>query len=371
MVIHVSRRTAASSLVALLLLLAACGSGTAGSSRRLGGSTPRSQLRAVEVVYDAKEHTSEGRTHFHADVVLAGDDQVRVSFRETGMAPMLFVRDGDRLMVHDPEEIRPWKLYESVAEHPEELDWVDSWRLQPKSSAFERWCRSARVVGHKTILGRQAVGYHCAARHYADGSSESAFVPWLEVGTGLLLQEAGIHAISIDDNPDITGETFATTPPSGAKVAYYAAKKPFENGSKDAPDFHLKKLGGGTVSLTDYAGKPLVVAFFASDIVFDPHGEECRRCTPALLALQRDTAGKTSPAVLAIQSGDEGKPGFPLVPKGVRLDVANDPAGVVSRSYGVDAWVGFAFIGSDGKVARLFDKPPSDQQLQEALDALD
>jgi hypothetical protein len=120
----------------------------------------------------------------------------------------------------------------------------------------------------------------------------------------------------------------------------------------------------------DYPGRPLVLAFFASDIVFDAHGEECGRCIPSLLALQRETAGGTSPSVLAVQSGEWGKPGFPLVPRGLRLAVANDPGGDVQRSYGLSGWVGFAFIGSDGKVQRLFEKPPTDQQLQEALDGL-
>jgi hypothetical protein len=113
-----------------------------------------------------------------------------------------------------------------------------------------------------------------------------------------------------------------------------------------------------------------VLAFFLSDIVFDPHGESCPRCVPALLSLQRLTSNGTAPAVLAVQEGDVGKPGYPLVPKGLHLDVANDPDLEVQHSYGLSSQVGFAFIGSDGKVHRTFDGAPTDQQLRTALDAL-
>ena len=367
-------------LVALLLLVAGCGSQHGDHSSHTSGPSSDSASEsgdAIEVVYDAKGQSTDGPFLSHIDVLLAGEHKARVSFKQSGMSPTLYVWDGVRLLVQDPEELRRWTLYEAADEHPDQLQAVTSWRSRPGSSSFEQSCRAARVVGHKTILGRRAVGYHCGARHYADGSSESASVIWLDEGTGLLLQSGGLHATSIDESPTITADTFSTTPPAGAKVHRLEAKKPFDGGGKAAPDFHLKRLdlrakqlGADTTTLADYAGKPLVLAFFASDIVFDVHGEECGRCTPSLLALQRETGGGTSPSVLAIQVGDWGKPGYPLVPKGFRLDVANDPGGDVQHSYGLSGWVGFAFIGSDGRVRRLFDKPPTDEQLQGALDGL-
>jgi peroxiredoxin len=366
-------------LVPLVLLLAACGSQHEDASNHRSGNRPGAaspSVGAVEVVYEGRGRSSDGPIRAHIDVVLGGEHQARVSFMQTGMSQMLYVWDGLHLLVHDPEGSRPWTLYEAAGEHPEQLQAVTSWRSTPGSASFEQTCRAARVVGHKTVLGRRAVGYHCGARHYSDGSSESASVVWLDQATGLLLQAGGLHATSIDESPAITDATFSTTPPPGAEVERHAAKKPFSGGGKAAPDFRLKRLDlrsnrqHGSAALADYAGKPLVLAFFASDIVFDTSGEECGRCAPSLLALQRETAGGTSPSVLAIQVGEWGKPGYPLVPDGLRLDVANDPTGDVQLSYGLSGWVGFAFVGSDGTVRQLFDKPPTDRQLQEALDAL-
>lgn len=330
------------------------------------GTTPSG---AIAVQYDDKERTSDGPFREHIDLVVAGDDHVRVRIRATGMASMLYVWDGTRLLRHSREDYRPWSLYESADQHPDQLEVVTEWRQQRDSAAFEKGCRSARVVGHKKILGRSAVGYHCAAVHNRDGSSMSAFVQWRDA-TGLLLQAGNLHATAIDDSPRVSGETFSTRPPTRAKVAVHAAK-PEPGQARSAPDFHLKKLSGGTVGLSDFAGRPLVLAFFSSDIVFDTQGEECRRCLPAMLALQRDTSGGTEPAVLAVQGGEKGKPGDPLVPEGLHLVVANDPGFDVQLSYGLSGLVGFAFIGSDGKIDEVFDTPPTDAQLRAALKSLD
>lgn len=78
----------------------------------------------------------------------------------------------------------------------------------------------------------------------------------------------------------------------------------------------------------------------------------------------------TDPAVLAVQEGDPGKPGYPLIPKGLQLDVVGHPGFDLQHAFGLSGQVGFAFIGSDEKVHRLFNKAPTDQQLIDALHAL-
>ena len=55
---------------------------------------------------------------------------------------------------------------------------------------------------------------------------------------------------------------------------------------------------------------------------------------------------------------------------GPHVDVVHDPGWDVQHSYGLSDLVGFAFIGSDGLVHRVFNKAPTDQQLEDALDAL-
>ena len=113
-----------------------------------------------------------------------------------------------------------------------------------------------------------------------------------------------------------------------------------------------------------------MLAFFVSDLVFDPDGSSCPGCVDALLTLQRLTADGTDPPMLAVQEGNTGKPGFPLIPKGLTVDVVNDPDQDLARAYGLSDQVGFAFITADHKVHETFDEAPTDEQLQVAVDAL-
>ncbi|RYP88780.1 redoxin domain-containing protein [Nocardioides guangzhouensis] len=281
---------------------------------------------------------------------------------------MSSVWDGRRLLVHDPEEYRPWILYEAPEEHPDALDQVTGWRVDPTSATFESTCPSAAPIGHRTILGRTAVGYRCGPIHTPQYDREARSI-WLDEKAGLLLVDPPISATAIEEHPVITRSTFSTRPPAGSEVTVYGAKEG-EGQPGRAPGFRLERLDGGTARLADYAGRPVVLAFFASDIVFDPAGEECRRCIPSLLDLQRETSGGAHPAVLAVQGGDRGKPGHLMVPRGLRLPVANDPGYDVQHSYGLEQRVGFAFIAADGTLRQVIDGPATAPQLRAALDRL-
>src|SRR4051794_7216064 len=370
-------RVATCVAVLLLFATAACGSSpTAGKHRSSQPSTTVAlpTAPAIAVTFEDHEHTSEGPYHAHAVLIAAGPTHIRYALKSSGFAPMLFILDGHRLLVHNPEEYRPWSLYEAAKEHPYPFGAVSSLFEEPSSARFAKGCPSATVVGRKTILGRNVVGYHCAAQHFGDGRVNFAHVDWRDHRTGLLLQSGHLHATSIDDHPRITASTFSTQPPAGAKVAVYAAQKQPGGTLKQAPDFQLKRVAGtggdGTIGLSDYPHRPLVLAFFVSDLTFDPTGESCHGCVRALLGLQGLTDGGTDPAVLAVQEGDPGKPGYPLIPKGLRLPVVGDSGFDLQHSLGLSGQVGFAFIGSDKKVLRLNNKAPTDQQLSDALRAL-
>ena len=358
-----------------LLSAAACGSApTTGQGHSsptattdsLGDAAPR-----IEVTYEAHGRSSEGPYRAHAVLIAAGPKHVRYEMRSTGYPPMAFIYDGQRLLVHDPSEFRPWSLFEAPEEHPDMFGTVSGVLAAPDSAEFAKGCRSATEVGHKRILGRTAVGYHCAAHFLADGSGTSAYTAWLDEKTHVLLQGGGFHATSFEEHPSITAATFSTKPPAGAEVEVYAAQK---RPGHRAPNFELKRVtgsrAGDTVRLSDYAHRPLVLAFFASDLAFDTTGETCHGCVHSLLTLQRLTDGGTDPAVLAIQEGEVGKPGLPLVPDGLEVDVVNDSGLDVQHSYGLSELIGFVFIGSDGRVQHAFDRALSDHELSEALDEL-
>src|SRR6478735_4553704 len=357
-----------------LLVAAACGNNPAAthdhpsqhSTTDAGrGATPR-----LAVTYDDREHTPDGPYRAHAVLLAAGPDHIRYDIKSTGYAPMLFVYDGHRLLVHDPEESRPWSLYEAPEEHPDQFVVSDMFTA-PGSPDFAKGCRSAKPLGHKRILGRSAVGFHCAAHFLADGSGTYAFTEWLDQKTNVLLESGHLHATSFDEHPDLTAASFSTTAPAGAKVAVYAARQHAGDAPKKAPDFALNRVTGtsgtGTVSLSDYAHEPLVLAFFSSELAFGD--EDCAGCLDALMALTQLTHDGTNPAVLAVQDGEEGKPGYPLIPKGLDVDV-NDPDSDVQHSYGLSGQVGFAFIGADGNVHQVFDKAPTTEQLKDAVDAI-
>jgi outer membrane lipoprotein-sorting protein len=218
------RIVAGTAAVLALLAVSACGSATAGKngSQPSTTDTPRA---AIAVTYEAHAKASDGPYSSHAVLIAAGPERVRLEIESTGMAPMLFVYDGQRLLVHDAEGSRPWSLFEAPEEHPDQFQAVSHVYADPDSAEFAEGCRSATVVGHKPVLGRRAVGYHCATQHSADGSVSFAHVDWLDQSTGLLLQSGAIHATSIDEHPHITASTFSTEPPRGARVAVYAAKK--------------------------------------------------------------------------------------------------------------------------------------------------
>ena len=361
-----------------LLVAAACGNNPAATDDHpsqhsttdaVRGATPR-----VAVTYDDRERTTDGPYRAHAVLLAAGPDHIRYEIKSTGYAPMLFVYDGHRLLVHDPEEYRPWSLYEAPEEHPDQFD-----RLGHVHGPGQRRVREGlqigEIVGHKRIVGRSAVGFHCAAHFLADGSGTYAFTEWLDQKTNVLLESGHFHATSFDEHPDLTAASFSTQPPAGAKVAVYAARQHAGDAPKKAPDFALSRVTGtgaapGTVSLSDYTHQPLVLAFFSSDLAFAETRtapDVWTRC----MALTQLTDDGTNPAVLAVQDGEEGKPGYPLIPKGLDVDVVvNDPDSDVQHSYGLSDQVGFAFIGADGKVHQVFNKAPTDQQLKDAVDAL-
>jgi peroxiredoxin len=367
------RLTTGAAAVVTLCMVPACGSAPEpGSTHSPTAPSSTVSRAAIAVTYEGHDRTSDGPSDAHIDLVAVPPDHVRYALKQTGYPQMLFVYDGTRLLVHDPEESQPWSLYEKPEEHPDQFAVSDLFTA-PGSAEFAKGCPSAKPLGHKRILGRNAAGYHCAAHFLADGSGTFAFTEWLDQKTNVLLESDQIHATSFDEHPDITAATFSTTAPAGAKVAVYAARQHAGDPPKKAAAFDLNRVTGtsgtGTVSLSDYTDKPVVLAFFSSDLAFGD--EDCAGCLDALAALTQLTHGGTNPAVLAVQDGEEGKPGYPLIPKGLHVDVVvNDPASDVQHAYGLDGQVGFAFIGADGKVHQVFNKAPTDQQLKDAVDAI-
>ena len=113
---------------------------------------------------------------------------------------------------------------------------------------------------------------------------------------------------------------------SGSGVPAGAAADPV------APTFSLPALGqsGQEVSLSDYAGRPLIVNFFASWC------EPCQKETPLLATFYRTEHGKV--AIVGLDENDVLGSATSFTHKeGVSYPVGFDPAAIAASAYGVAA----------------------------------
>lgn len=112
-----------------------------------------------------------------------------------------------------------------------------------------------------------------------------------------------------------------------------------------APDFLGRDVQGQEIRLTSYAGKVIIVSFFASWCA------PCRQELPMLESLQRSGADK-GVQVIAVD-WKEDKQIFRKLVKlnpGYQLKFVSDPRGGAGNRYGVKAIPHMFLIGRDGKV---------------------
>lgn len=116
-----------------------------------------------------------------------------------------------------------------------------------------------------------------------------------------------------------------------------------------APGFTLPGLDGGTVSLDDDAGKPVMVNFWASWC------HPCRKEFPLFEAAQAKYA-KRGLRIIGVSFRDIPADSRAFVAEqGAEWDFARDPDGALAETYGVRAVPQTFFIDPDGTiVSRVF-----------------
>jgi len=111
-----------------------------------------------------------------------------------------------------------------------------------------------------------------------------------------------------------------------------------------APSFTLELADGGTVTLAQYRGRPLVVNFWAT---------WCPPCVDELPALQR-LADEDDVAVLAVNLGDTAAEVAAFLRRhDLRLPVALDTRGEVMTHYRVAGLPQTFFIDRDGVIRHV------------------
>ena len=353
------------------LMLAGCGARVTADQHVVPASPGASEFADGPVaVHFELRFTQDGESPKGTiDVIAAGPRKVRVAVVGPEIGRLVEVWDGTRLLEHDKDSVFPYTIYEAPSEHPDELAPIQEFMIGDPTTSTNPLCKHAeRLAGERQLRGRTAIPYRCQASN----SSLLNGRILVDESTGLLLRSGPLHVSRVDDSPTVDADTFSTQAPPGAKVDVIAAKhttrpKPSH---QEAPPFRLDLLDGDAVSSAELDGRPYVLAFFSSDLYFD-HGELCPRCVPALRLVQQLSHHGTDPTVLAVQNGERGKPGFPLVPTGLRLRIANDPSSALQHAYGLTHEVGFAFVGSDGTIRAVIDHPASSNEISDALSTLD
>jgi peroxiredoxin len=163
---------------------------------------------------------------------------------------------------------------------------------------------------------------------------------------------AAVTVVVISDNQP------ASTPTS-AKGAAKASIQGVATVGEAAPDFALKTLDGKTVRLSDYAGKAVVVNFWAS------YCHPCRQEFPMFRqALEQH---HNDFVLLGVDYRDITSDARKFAKdKRATWPILEDPDNAVALAYGVRAVPQTFFIGRDGKISqRYYARVPDDLFEQE------
>lgn len=113
-----------------------------------------------------------------------------------------------------------------------------------------------------------------------------------------------------------------------------------------APDFTLEKLGGGTITLSEFKGKkPVVVDFWAS---WCPN---CRRDMPNLNRYYEKYKDKIEVIGVNLQESESKVKDF-IASRGISFPIALDPYGQASNAFGIRYTNTHFLIDIDGNLVR-------------------
>lgn len=141
--------------------------------------------------------------------------------------------------------------------------------------------------------------------------------------------------------------------------------RPLEAGDP-VPNFEAPGIDGGTVAWRDYAGRPTVLAVWAS---WCPH---CQAELPVLDRVMRDFPGVGFVTVTTSIGAQPGPtPEEYLRREGLEFPVAVDDArGTLGAALGIQAFPTLYFVGSDGKVMAALEGEVDEATLRTVIGSL-
>lgn len=150
------------------------------------------------------------------------------------------------------------------------------------------------------------------------------------------------------------------SPSGGSNIGFSTA----DLESREAPDFSLQGLDGGTVQLSDTRGKVVMVDFWAS---WCP---SCRQEAPYLVEIYDEYQPQGVEFIgVAIWDYPDDLQAY-VDEFGLNYPNALDQKGTVHLDYGVTGTPEKFFIDREGRIARKFIGPASPELLRQQLDEL-
>lgn len=153
----------------------------------------------------------------------------------------------------------------------------------------------------------------------------------------------------------------ANPSPEGGAITLNAAPVP----GHPAPDFTLETLDGGSLSLSDFRGKPVLVNFWAT---------WCGPCRAEFPDFQEASVDNADNLVI-IGINNTATDQLSEVPKfveemGVTFPIVLDKTGDVARAYQIFGLPTSVFINSEGEVVEVFTGPIDKAYIESKLSDL-
>ena len=144
----------------------------------------------------------------------------------------------------------------------------------------------------------------------------------------------------------LLGKFSGTNPPTNNTASINNSVGTNSAQAHPAPDFTLQKLGGGTISLSEFKGKKLVVVdFWAS---WCPN---CRRDMPNLNRFYEKYKDKVEVIGVNLQEKESTVQNF-ISSRGISFPIALDPSGSASRAFGIQYTNTHFLIDINGNLVR-------------------